>query len=159
LHEASWKGHPEVVQLLLDSGADMEIKGNYGSNALHLASSHGKAEVRTVEICTIHHTSYIIHHTSYIIPIILKYLLKVVQLLLDRGANKEAKDDKGRTSLTLAKKKSVREVFKRHKQVGVICHVIELHKIRLFIYIPHAKDQIWTFNLCWVYIYADWSFC
>jgi hypothetical protein len=37
------------------------------------------------------------------------------------------------------------------------CHVIELHKICLFIYIPYAKDQIWTFNL--VYIHADWSFC
>jgi hypothetical protein len=35
--------------------------------------------------------------------------------------------------------------------------VIELHKRRLFIYIPYAKDQIWTFNL--VYIYADWSLC
>jgi hypothetical protein len=35
--------------------------------------------------------------------------------------------------------------------------VIELHKMRLFIYIPYAMDQIWTFNL--VYIYADWSFC
>jgi hypothetical protein len=32
------------------------------------------------------------------------------------------------------------------------CHVIELHKIRLFIYIPICLDQIWTFNL--VYIYA-----
>jgi hypothetical protein len=42
-------------------------------------------------------------------------------------------------------------------QVGVICHVIELDKMRLFIYIPYAKDQIWTFNL--VYSYPDWSFC
>jgi hypothetical protein len=41
-------------------------------------------------------------------------------------------------------------------QVGVICHVIELDKMRLFIYIPYAKDQIWTFNL--FYTYADWSF-
>jgi hypothetical protein len=38
-----------------------------------------------------------------------------------------------------------------------ICHVIELDKMRLFIYIPICMDQIWTFNL--VYIYADWSFC
>jgi hypothetical protein len=38
--------------------------------------------------------------------------------------------------------------------VGFI--VIELHKRRLFIYIPYAKYQIWTFNF--VYIYADWYF-
>jgi CRP-like cAMP-binding protein len=31
------------------------------------------------------------------------------------------------------------------------CHVIELHKRRLFIYIPYAKDQIWTFNLVYIY--------
>jgi hypothetical protein len=37
--------------------------------------------------------------------------------------------------------------------------VIELDKICLFIYIPICMDQIWTFNLCWVYIHADWSFC
>jgi hypothetical protein len=40
-------------------------------------------------------------------------------------------------------------------QVGVICQyviVIELDKMRLFIYIPICMDQIWTFNL--VYIYA-----
>jgi hypothetical protein len=45
------------------------------------------------------------------------------------------------------------------QQVGVICQyviVIELHKRGLLIYIPYAKDQIWTFNLD--YIYADWSF-
>jgi hypothetical protein len=34
--------------------------------------------------------------------------------------------------------------------------VIELYKMRLFIYIPIWMDQIWTFNL--LYIYADWSF-
>jgi hypothetical protein len=39
----------------------------------------------------------------------------------------------------------------------VICQhviVIELHKICLFIYIPYchyAKDQIWTFNLVYIY--------
>jgi hypothetical protein len=39
-------------------------------------------------------------------------------------------------------------------QVGVICQyviVIELHKTRIFIYIPYAKDQIWTFNLAYIY--------
>jgi hypothetical protein len=39
-------------------------------------------------------------------------------------------------------------------QVGVICQyviVMELHKRRLFIYIPYAKDQIWTFNLVYIY--------
>jgi poly(A) polymerase Pap1 len=43
--------------------------------------------------------------------------------------------------------------------VGVICQyviVIELHKTHtkycLFIYIPYAKDQIWTFNLVYIYV-------
>jgi hypothetical protein len=46
--------------------------------------------------------------------------------------------------------------FQRSNTAGR-CHVIELHKMLLFIYIPYAKEQIWTFNL--FYIYADWSFC
>jgi hypothetical protein len=34
------------------------------------------------------------------------------------------------------------------------CHVIELDKMRFLIYIPIRMDQIWTFNL--VYIYGIW---
>jgi hypothetical protein len=29
--------------------------------------------------------------------------------------------------------------------------VSELHKMRLFIYIPYAEDQIWFFNLVYIY--------
>jgi hypothetical protein len=47
-----------------------------------------------------------------------------------------------------------------HSQVGVICQyviVIELHKRRLFIYIPWTKSGLLT---SFTYMaYADWSFC
>jgi hypothetical protein len=35
--------------------------------------------------------------------------------------------------------------------VGAICHVIELDKMRLFIYSPIWMDQIWTFNLVYIH--------
>jgi hypothetical protein len=50
-------------------------------------------------------------------------------------------------------------MFEGPQQVGVICQYfifIELHKTRIFIYIPIWMDKIWTFNLA--YVYADWSF-
>jgi hypothetical protein len=46
-------------------------------------------------------------------------------------------------------------------QVGVICQyviVIELHKMRLFIYIPLTKSGLLTL-FTYIMAYADWSFC
>jgi hypothetical protein len=37
--------------------------------------------------------------------------------------------------------------------------VIELDKRRLFIYIPICMDQIWTFNLVYIYVISYVSFC
>jgi hypothetical protein len=65
---------------------------------------------------------------------------------LDRDLEVKEKEEGAQTSLSKVASRA------RHvHQVGVICHVIELDKIRLFIYIPYAKDQIWTFNLVYIY--------
>ena len=44
LHEATWKGHIEVVKVLLAGGADGNAKNN-NSTPLHLASYYGHTEV------------------------------------------------------------------------------------------------------------------
>ena len=45
LHEASMSGHKEVVQLLLNKGADLNKKNEYGSTPLHAASLNGHKRV------------------------------------------------------------------------------------------------------------------
>ncbi|KAJ1396008.1 ankyrin repeat-containing domain protein, partial [Ochromonadaceae sp. CCMP2298] len=45
LHIASHFGHPEVVRLLLEKGADAEAKDTAGRTAMHYASVTGHLEV------------------------------------------------------------------------------------------------------------------
>lgn len=41
LHFASQEGHKKCVDLLLDTGAEIEIKNSDGCTALHMAAFHG----------------------------------------------------------------------------------------------------------------------
>jgi len=45
LHYASEHGHTDVIQLLIDHGADIDAKNKWGTTPLHLASSHGHTEI------------------------------------------------------------------------------------------------------------------
>jgi hypothetical protein len=44
LHWAAYNGHIEIVRLLLQNGADVNAKSNYGST-LHWAASHGNVDI------------------------------------------------------------------------------------------------------------------
>ena len=44
-HLACYLGFKEVVQLLLDNGADINIKNKNGYNAIHYATFNGKYEI------------------------------------------------------------------------------------------------------------------
>ncbi|KAJ5787922.1 hypothetical protein N7457_002912 [Penicillium paradoxum] len=41
----TWRGHIDVVELLIDSGADSSIAGNNGDTPLHLASFRGYLDI------------------------------------------------------------------------------------------------------------------
>ena len=45
LHGAAWLGHLDIVKLLLQSGADLHMKDNFGWTALCSARSGNKQEV------------------------------------------------------------------------------------------------------------------
>ncbi|HXM36087.1 MAG TPA: ankyrin repeat domain-containing protein [Pyrinomonadaceae bacterium] len=48
LHCATWKGHPEVVALLLNAGADVNAKNNnehWGTTPLHAAAHANQATI------------------------------------------------------------------------------------------------------------------
>jgi len=38
LHFASFKGNPDVCEMLIDIGADINAKNNFGINMLHVAA-------------------------------------------------------------------------------------------------------------------------
>jgi ankyrin repeat protein len=46
LHHAAWRGHADVVKLLLQAGADVNAKTRSNSETpLHLAAMHGHTDV------------------------------------------------------------------------------------------------------------------
>ena len=54
LHEAAMEGHTEAVKLLIDHGADIDIKDDNGRTALHYASLHEHTE--TIQLLADHST-------------------------------------------------------------------------------------------------------
>src|ERR1700736_5616655 len=70
LHCATWKGHPEIVALLLEAGADVNAKNSnehWGTTPLHAAAHANQAAI--------------------------------AQMLIDHGADVNAKDMTGQTPM------------------------------------------------------------
>src|SRR5262245_58457866 len=65
LHEACWAKHLNIVRILLDRGADVNARGDFGETPLHYAVRDDGAES-----------------------------IPIVALLLDAGADIEAKDER-----------------------------------------------------------------
>ena len=143
LHSALLEGHPDVVQLLIDAGADIEARNNFGRSPLLVASSKGKLSIVKLlvkagaELCAtdyrdtcltlaagygrtetvrylaglqdldvnhaehgdftaLHNAVYGVHWYYSGVP---EGYPDVVQVLIDAGADIEAKDDMGRSPL------------------------------------------------------------
>ena len=86
---AAYYGHLEMMKLLLDHGADVNITGKYNQTALHWS-------MRAISW---------------------RDQKEIVQLLIERGVNINHKDAKGKTALSMAKNRSskgVIELLKKH---------------------------------------------
>eukprot|EP00968_Pinguiococcus_pyrenoidosus_P006892 scaffold455_cov160-Pinguiococcus_pyrenoidosus.AAC.3 len=104
LHIAAENGHVEVVQALLDRGADKEAVDNDGWTPLHISAQNGHREVvqalleRGADKEAVENSS---GATALHIAAANGHL-GVVQAFLDRGADKEAADKDGWTPLYFA---------------------------------------------------------
>ena len=112
LHKACMNGVIEHVQLLLDSGADIEGKTNYGKRTpLHLASLYGHIDI--VRLLVDSGADIQVKDIFNCTPLYLAYQDKhedTVRLLLDLGANID-----GITSQLYARKSTIKKVLKCHE--------------------------------------------
>ncbi|KAA0153563.1 hypothetical protein FNF29_02952 [Cafeteria roenbergensis] len=98
---AAERGHKDTVELLLDRGADIEVKDRYGSTALVLAAERGHKD--TVELLLDRGADIEVkdRYGSTALMFAAECGHKdTVELLLDRGADPEAKTTAGKSALT-----------------------------------------------------------
>ena len=91
LHGAALAGHTDVVQVLIDAGADVNAKDDNGRSPLHWASEYGRLAI--VKMLSEAGASRVHGHTET------EGNIYVVQVLIDAGVDIEAKDRMGRSPL------------------------------------------------------------
>jgi len=109
----------KLVELLLQAGADINAKNNYGWTALMWASKYGYKDVVKLLIkagADINAKTY--SGWTALISASGNGHIDVVELLLQTGADVNAKDNYGWTALTRASQKGQRDVVKLLKQYG-----------------------------------------
>jgi ankyrin repeat protein len=106
-----FRGYPDILQYLLDQGANAELATNYGMTPLHLAAAHNKYEGAVVlvrhgvaldTINTLGWTALFLASRGGHLPI--------VQLLVQGGANIEIAASVGKTPLAIARERGHPEI-------------------------------------------------
>jgi uncharacterized protein len=113
LMAAAYRGRRATVALLLDRGADLEVKEMYGRTALMWAAEYGRREVVTMLLDrgAATEAKSVNGHTALIIAAE-GGEREVVALLLDRGADASARSDEGKTALDYAKTKEIKDLLR-----------------------------------------------
>jgi cytohesin len=94
LHEAASWGHMEIAELLIDNGADVNVKSGFGHTPLHWAAGNWAASEEVNDEGR-----------------------QVAELLIAKGADVNAKTDNGRTPLDFAiqfKKPETADLLRKH---------------------------------------------
>ena len=119
LIEASYRGYTEIVQILIDKGADVNAQGDYGYTALIAASAIGHTEIvqilidKNAKVNEKNNGGY----TALLVASQNGHT-KVVQLLLDKGADVNAQAKDGHSALMWASQNGHTEIVQLLKNAG-----------------------------------------
>jgi hypothetical protein len=98
LHHAAFAGHANVVKLLLSRGADPNVKTNHGQTPLHVAKESGVAESLLSGGADVNAQDSVLGFTPLHSAVVSRNL-HIVDLLLQKAANVDARDNDGMTPL------------------------------------------------------------
>ncbi len=124
LIKAAMHGKVEDVELLLDRGADINHKDQFGSTALLDAAIHGDAKIVELLLnrgADVHHRSTFWGDTALFKAAIFGFP-EIVELLLDRGADIHHQDNFGNTALIDATRSGKVEIVKLLLDRGADIH-------------------------------------
>ena len=111
---ASIKGNKNIVILLLDNGAEIDIKNNNGNTALMLASNYGHKDI--VELLLDNGANYnIVNHGIQNTALMMASNnghADVVQLLLNKGSDPNKINEEGTTALMIASYNGYTDIVK-----------------------------------------------
>ncbi|HZO75847.1 MAG TPA: ankyrin repeat domain-containing protein [Ktedonobacteraceae bacterium] len=116
LHLASFFGHKEVAQLLLQRGADVAARSRNATGNLPLHAALAGRRFDVAQLLVMHGSNVNIqdqyqwtalHHAAY------SGNLTMVELLLTNGAKLDVKNNKGQTPLQIARERHHSDVAKR----------------------------------------------
>ena len=109
LHIAAYKNNADITLLLLEHGADVNAKSNYGKTVLHGA---GSAEV--AEILLKHSADVNAKNKLGLTPLHYTGSAEVAETLLQHGADVNAKTNYGSTPLHTVRSAEIAEILLQH---------------------------------------------
>ena len=141
---ASKNGHTEIVEMLVENGAK-NIKGNYGYTALQHAIENGHTETarRLIELGdNVNRHYHSVPHNTPLIEASEKGYIKIVEMVLENGADVNAKNGDGDTAVMLASKNGHNDIVKllqRYIVAQIIPRHLERQQNRLNV--GHVMDK------------------
>lgn len=119
LHLAASNGHKEMSELLIASGAKVDLRDNYGNTALHFAAANNRRNVAEVLVGKGADINARVSNGATPLHTAAMWGNKdVMEFLIIKGAEINAKNEKGLTPLSLANKNKSSEVAEYLRKHG-----------------------------------------